>query len=279
MHADARARRDAFLGKIGSRAVIMGILNVTPDSFSDGGRFLTRDAALAQAKSMAVAGCDIIDVGGESTRPGAVGVPEAEELARVEPILADLAQALDVPVSIDTYKAPVARRAAELGAVVINDVWGLQKDPEMAAAVAETETAVVIMHNRSEKDAAVDILADMRRFFDRSLALAQGAGIPAERMILDPGIGFGKTSRQNLEAVARISELRDYGLPVLIGVSRKSFLGSLLDAGIEGRLIGTIAANLAAAASGAAIFRVHDVAEHVAAFKVFDTIRGAARAR
>jgi dihydropteroate synthase len=278
MDADARARRDAFLGKIGSRAVIMGILNVTPDSFSDGGRFLARDAALVQARSMAAAGCDIIDVGGESTRPGAAPVPEAEELARIEPILADLAQALDIPVSIDTYKASVARRAAELGAVVINDVWGLQKDPEMAAAVAETETALVMMHNRSEKDAAVDILADIRQFFDRSLTLAQSAGIPAERMILDPGIGFGKTSRQNLEAVARISELRDYGLPVLVGVSRKSFLGSLLDAGIEGRLIGTIAANLAAAVSGAAIFRVHDVAEHVAAFKVFDTIRAAARA-
>ena len=154
-------------------------------------------------------------------------------------------------------------------------MWGLQYDSGMADTVAETETAVVIMHNRAQKDAAIDILADIRRFFDRSLALAQAAGIPRARIILDPGVGFGKTSRQNVEAVARIGELRDYRLPVLIGVSRKSFLGSLVEVGVEGRLIATLAANLAAAASGAAIFRVHDVAEHVAAFKVFDTIRGA----
>jgi dihydropteroate synthase len=275
MRADARARRDAFLGKIGSRAIVMGILNLTPDSFSDGGRFQNLDAALAQAKKMVFDGCDIVDVGGESTRPGAKPVPEAEELSRVEPILAGLARALDAPLSIDTYKAAVARRAAQLGAVLINDVWGLQHDPGMADAVAETETVVVIMHNRTERDAAIDILADIRRFFDRSLTLAQAAGIPRERIILDPGVGFGKTSRQNVEAVARIGELRDYSLPVLVGVSRKSFLGSLVDVGVEARLVATLAANLAAAASGAAIFRVHDVAEHVAAFKVFDTIRGA----
>jgi dihydropteroate synthase len=145
----------------------------------------------------------------------------------------------------------------------------------MAETVAAAGTAVVVMHNRLEKDADVDILSDIRRFFDRSLALAETAGIARERIILDPGVGFGKTSRQNLEAVAGIGELRDYGLPVLIGVSRKSFLGSLLEVGTEGRLIATIAANLAAAAGGAAIFRVHDVAEHVAALKVFETIRGA----
>src|SRR5713226_4833343 len=217
MQNDARAKRDAFLGKIGSRAIIMGILNLTPDSFSDGGRFQSLDAALAQAKKMVAEGCDIVDVGGESTRPGATPVPEAEELRRVEPILAELARGLDAPLSIDTYKAAVARRAAELGAILINDVWGLQHDPGMADAVAETETAVVIMHNRSRRDAAIDILSDIRRFFDRSLA--QAAGIPRERIILDPGVGFGKTSRQNVEALARIGELRDYRLPVLIGVS------------------------------------------------------------
>ena len=265
MQKDLRAKRDAFLAKIGSRAIIMGILNLTPDSFSDGGRFQNLDTALAQAKKMVAEGCDIVDVGGESTRPGATPVLEAEELARV----------LDAPLSIDTYKAPVARRAADLGAILINDVWGLQHDAGMADAVAETETAVVIMHNRPQRDAAIDILSDIRRFFDRSLTLAEAAGIPRGRIILDPGVGFGKTSRQNVEAVARIGELRDYGLPVLIGVSRKSFLGSLIEVGVEGRLIATVAANLAAAASGAAIFRVHDVAEHVAALKVFDTIRGA----
>jgi dihydropteroate synthase len=275
MQKDARARRDAFLGKIGSRAVIMGILNLTPDSFSDGGRFHSLDTALTQVKKMVADGCDIVDVGGESTRPGATPVAEAEELARIEPILGELARVLDAPLSIDTYKAAVARRAAELGAILINDVWGLQHDPGMADAVAETETAVVVMHNRVQRDVGIDILSDIRRFFDRSLGLADAAGIPRERIILDPGVGFGKTSRQNVEAVARIDELRDYGLPVLIGVSRKSFLGSLVDVGIEDRLIATVAANLAAAASGAVIFRVHDVAEHVAAFKVFDTIRNA----
>jgi dihydropteroate synthase len=277
MHEDARVKRDAFLGKIGSRAIIMGILNLTPDSFSDGGRFQSFDTALAQAKKMVADGCDIVDVGGESTRPGATPVEEAEELARVEPILPELARVIEAPLSVDTYKAAVARRAAELGAIVINDVWGLQHDPGMADAVAETETAVVIMHNRAQRDAAIDILSDIRRFFDRSLALADAAGIPRTRIILDPGVGFGKTSRQNVEAVARVHELHDYGLPVLIGVSRKSFLGSLVEVGVEERLIATIAANLAAAASGAAIFRVHDVAEHVAAFKVFDTISGASR--
>jgi dihydropteroate synthase len=184
-------------------------------------------------------------------------------------------RAIDAPLSIDTYKAAVARRAAEIGAILVNDVWGLQHDPGMADAVAETETAVVIMHNRAQRDAAIDILADIRRFFDRSLALADAASIPRNRIILDPGVGFGKTSRQNVEAVARIGELRDYGLPVLIGVSRKSFLGSLVEVGVEERLVATLAANLAAAASGAAIFRVHDVAEHVAALKVFGTIRAA----
>jgi dihydropteroate synthase len=279
MQPNARARRDALLGKIGSRPVIMGILNLTPDSFSDGGRFQAPGAALTHARNMVAEGCDIVDVGGESTRPGAVPVEAAEELRRVEPILTELARALDVPLSIDTYKAAVARRAAALGAILINDVWGLQHDPGMADAVAETQTAVVIMHNRERRDAAIDIVADIRRFFDRSLALAKAAGIPRERIILDPGVGFGKTSRQNVDAVARIGELRDYGLPVLIGVSRKSFLGSLVEVGVEQRLIATLAANLAAAVAGAAIFRVHDVAEHVAAFKVFEAIRAASTSR
>ena len=276
MREDLRAKRDALLKTIGTRPVIMGILNLTPDSFSDGGRFQTAESAVAQARKMVADGCDIIDVGGESTRPGATPVSETEELARVEPIFSELARAIDAPLSIDTYKASVARRAAELGAVLINDVWGLQHDPGMADAVGETETAAVIMHNRTERDPALDILSDIRRFFDRSLSLAEAAGIPSQRLILDPGVGFGKTSRQNVEAVARICELRDYGLPVLIGVSRKSFLGSLVQLGVDERLIATIAANLAAAAAGAAVFRVHDVAEHVAALKVFDTIRGAA---
>jgi dihydropteroate synthase len=274
MRAQARAKRDAFLLKLKSRPAVMGILNLTPDSFSDGGRFQAFDAAIAHAKSMVVAGCDIVDIGGESTRPSATQVSEAEELARVGDALRALADLLDVPLSIDTSKAAVAARAIETGAAVINDVWGLQKDPDMAAVVAETEAALIVMHNREEKDERVDILADIRRFFDHSLALAAKAGIPEEVIILDPGIGFGKTSRQNVEAVARIPDLKEYGLPILVGASRKAFLGSLTGDGIEATLIGTVAANLVAAAAGASIFRVHDVAEHVAALRIFHSMHG-----
>ena len=274
MRAEARAKRDAFLNKLKSRPAVMGILNLTPDSFSDGGRFQNPDAAIAHAKSMVVAGCDIVDIGGELTRPSASPVSEAEELARVEQVLTALTGLLDVPVSIDTSKAAVAVRAVEIGAAVVNDVWGLQKDPGMPDAVAQAEAAVIIMHNRTEKDERADILADMRRFFDRSLALAAKAGIPKDVIILDPGIGFGKTSRQNVEAVARIPDLKDYGLPILVGASRKAFLGSLTGDGIEATLIGTVAANLVAAAAGASIFRVHDVAEHVAALRIFHSMHG-----
>jgi dihydropteroate synthase len=272
MRDELRARRDAFLHKIKSRPVFMGILNLTPDSFSDGGQFQTVDAAVAHAKVMVGEGCDIVDVGGESTRPEAIAVPETEELARVEPILTALARVLDVPLSIDTYKAAVAARAVEIGAAVINDVWGLQKDPKMAEVVAEKEAAVVITHNRAERDATVDIFADMRRFFDRSLALAAAAGIRDEAIILDPGVGFGKTARQNVEVVTRIPDLKDYGFPILVGVSRKTFLGSLTGDGVEGTLIGTVAVNLMAAMGGASIFRVHDVAEHVTALRVFHAL-------
>ncbi|MEA2958532.1 MAG: dihydropteroate synthase [Alphaproteobacteria bacterium] len=274
MRAEVRAKRDAFLLKLKARPAVMGILNLTPDSFSDGGRFQAFDAAIAHAKSMVVAGCDIVDIGGESTRPAATPVTEAEELARVGDVLRALTDLLDVPLSIDTSKAAVAARAIEMGAAVINDVWGLQKDPDMAAVAAETEVALIIMHNRKEKDERVDIFADIRRFFDRSLALAAKAGIPEEVIILDPGIGFGKTSRQNVEAVARIPDLKDYGLPILVGASRKAFLGSLTGDGIEATLIGTVAANLVAAAAGASIFRVHDVAEHVAALRIFHSMHG-----
>lgn len=276
MRAELRAKRDAFLSTIGSRPVVMGILNLTPDSFSDGGRFHTFDAAIAHAKTMVAQGCDIVDIGGESTRPAATPVPEADEFGRIEPILMELARVLDAPLSIDTYKSAVAARAVEIGAILVNDVWGLQKDPRMADVVAETEAAVVIMHNRAERDETVDIFADIRRFFDRSLALAARAGIPRECLILDPGVGFGKTARQNVEALARIPDLKEYGLPILVGASRKTFLGSLTGDGIEGTLAGTLAVSLAAAAGGALLFRIHDVAEHVAALRVFQTIRNSA---
>ena len=274
MRADQRARRDAFLSRIGTRPLVMGVLNVTPDSFSDGGLFQPADAAVAHAGKMLSEGADIIDVGAESTRPGAVAVCETDELARLEPVVMALAER-GMTLSIDTYKAGAAARAVELGAILINDVWGMQRDPAMAETVAASEAAVVIMHNREEKDRALDIVADMRRFFDRSLALAARAQVPDERIILDPGIGFAKTTQQNIEAVRRLGELRDYGRPILVGVSRKKFLGRWTGNGAEGELAGTIAACLAAAAAGASLFRVHDVAEHVAALQVFHAIHGA----
>ena len=276
MRADQRARRDGFLKLIGVHPVVMGILNVTPDSFSDGGRFLAAETAVAHAKSMAAQGCAIVDIGGESTRPGATPVTEAEELARIGAVVAELAHALPVPLSVDTYKAAVAARAVELGAVMVNDVWGLQRDPAMADAVAVAEAAVVIMHNRGEKSEALDVVAELRRFFDHSLSLAMRSGIPDRHIVLDPGIGFGKTARQNIEAIARLDELEDYGLPIMVGVSRKALFGSLMPEGLrrgtEAGPVGTVAVSLAAAA-GASIFRVHDVADHVAALAVFDALR------
>jgi dihydropteroate synthase len=250
----------------------MGILNVTPDSFSDGGRFTSRDRAVEQAKKLIADGADIVDVGAESTRPGHTPITAEDEWARLAPLLEPLLEAVDAPFSIDTYKAATARRATEMGVVVVNDVWGLQHDAAMAGTVAEAGAALVVMHNRTETDPAIDILADLRRFFDHSLSLAQRAGIPSERIILDPGIGFGKTKQQNLAALAATTELQDYGLPILIGISRKSIFGALLGATVDGRLIGTIAANLVTAMYGARLFRVHDPAEHRAAFTVLDAI-------
>jgi dihydropteroate synthase len=276
LHADQgtsfEEKRDAFLAAARSRKTIMGILNVTPDSFSDGGRFNSPQRALEQANKLVVDGADIVDVGAESTRPGHTPISAEDEWARLEPLLKVLLDDVDAPFSIDTYKAATARRATELGIVVVNDVWGLQHDPAMADTVAEAGAAVVVMHNRAETDPAVDIVADLRRFFDRSLDLARRAGIPSERVMLDPGIGFGKTKEQNLAALAATTEFLDYGLPILIGISRKSIFGALLGATVEGRLIGTIAANLITAMYGATIFRVHDPAEHRAAFKVLDAI-------
>jgi dihydropteroate synthase len=274
MRAAQRAKRDAFLDKIGIRPVVMGILNVTPDSFSDGRRFIAADAALSHATQMWEEGADIVDIGGESTRPGALPVTEAEEFARIQFILAELGSR-EIPISIDTYKANIAVRALDLGAVVVNDVWGLQKDPAMADAVAAAGAAVVIMHNRAEKDSTIDIIADIRRFFTHSLTLADKAGIPRTRIVLDPGIAFGKTARQNVEVIVRLRELMDFDCPILIGVSRKAFLGSSTEGAIESTPIGTIAASLAACAAGASLFRVHDVAEHVAALKVFHAVWGA----
>ena len=276
MNADRRARhRDTFLSALKSSPQLMGILNVTPNSFSDGGRHFDPAAAVARAKAMVAEGAAIIDVGGESTRPGHVPVSEDEELKRVAPALEALA-GLDAPISIDTSKAAVAREAARLGACVINDVWGMQRDPDMPDAVAETGSAVVIMHNRQQADEAIDILDDVERFFERSLNLAAGAGVPFGRILLDPGVGFGKTRRQNHACIWNLDRFRRLGAPILVGLSRKSFIGGIIDAEVDRRLPGTLAADTIALMRGASVLRVHDVAENRAALAVFMALTGAA---
>jgi dihydropteroate synthase len=250
------------------------VLNLTPDSFSDGGKFVDPQRAIAHARQMIADGADIIDIGAESTRPygGAVRVSAEEERRRLEPVLAAVC-ALGTPVSIDTMKAEVARWALTQGAAMINDVWGLQRDPDMAAVVAERQTPVVIMHNRDEADPAIDIMADIEAFFTRSLALASQASIARGRIVLDPGIGFGKTPAQSIEAIARLDRLDRFALPLLVGASRKRFIDTISPAPPDRRLGGSIAAHVLAVLGGAAIIRAHDVAETVQALKVVGAIR------
>ena len=259
------------------RPIVMGVLNVTPDSFSDGGRFFDPDEAVAQARRMIDDGADIIDIGAESTRPygGAVRVSADEERGRLEPVLAAVC-ALGAPVSIDSMKAEVARWALDRGAAMVNDVWGLQRDPALAALVAERGTPIVVMHNRDAADPAIDIMADIETFFTRSLDIAARAGVARERIVLDPGIGFGKVAAQSMEAIARLGRLRAFGLPLLVGASRKRFIDKISPAPPDRRLGGSIAAHLLAVLNGAAIIRAHDVAETVQALKVATAIRGEA---
>ena len=260
--------RERYLSLIGTRPVIMGIVNVTPDSFSDGGLFAAPEAALEQAKKLVASGADIVDVGAESTRPGHTPVSADDEWTRLAPLLERLVAHCGAPVSIDTYKAETARRALAAGVCVVNDVWGLQRDPEMASVIAEAGAAAVVMHNRDGVDAALDIVDDMKRFFSKSLDIAQRAGVPERHIALDPGIGFGKSREQNYAALRAVPELLRLGFPLLIGVSRKSIFRDLPDGDAPGRLTGTLAANLLAAQAGAQIFRVHDAAEHKAVFAV-----------
>lgn len=262
MTRDIAGDRESFLASLKQRPAIMGILNVTPDSFSDGGRFDTLETALKQAGRMVAEGADVLDIGGESTRPGAAPVGEEAELARVLPVIKALAETSPVPLSIDTYKASVARAAVAAGAAIINDVWGLQKDPGMPDAVVETGAAVIIMYNRAVAEPDLDVMADMRAFLDRSLDLAERAGVKRDRILLDPGVGFGKTWEQSVQVLREQEALQEYGLPVLIGLSRKSYIGQLLDAPVGERLVGTIASNTISLMKGAAVIRVHDVAEH-----------------
>ena len=258
------------------RPLVMGVLNVTPDSFSDGGRFLDPAAAIAQAERLAAEGADILDIGAESSRPygNAVAVPLDEERARLAPIL-PVVVGLGIPVSIDSMKAAVVAWALETGAAIVNDVWGLQRDPDMARVVAEHDAPVIVMHNRDAADPKIDIVADVTAFFERSLAIAARAGIARERIVLDPGIGFGKTPEQSLTCIARLDAWRGFGLPLLVGASRKRFIHSVVPSEPAERLGGSLAAHLLAVENGAAIIRVHDVAPTVQALAVAAAIRRA----
>jgi dihydropteroate synthase len=251
------------------RPAVMGVLNVTPDSFSDGGRFLEPSIAIEQAQRMVAAGADVLDIGAESTRPygGAVPVPVEEEIRRLAPVL-PRAVGLGIPVSIDTMKAKVAAWALASGAAIVNDVWGLQRDGDLARVVAEHGVPVIIMHNREAADPSIDIMADIAAFFSRSLDIAVRAGIARENIVLDPGIGFGKTAEQSVTAVARLAELKSFGLPLLVGASRKRFIDKVSPASPDQRLGGSIAAHVLAAADGAAIIRAHDVPETVQALRI-----------
>jgi dihydropteroate synthase len=254
----------------------MGVLNVTPDSFSDGGRFLLPDSAVAQAKKLVAEGADILDIGAESTRPygGNVPVSADEEMARLAPVFRQVVE-LGIPVSIDTTKAGVAAWAVAAGAALVNDVWGLQRDPDLAAVVAEHRVPIIIMHNRDKADAAIDIMADIEAFFRRSLDIAARAGIVRDLIVLDPGIGFGKTPEQSMAAIAQLERLKRFGLPLLVGASRKRFISSVVPSQPDQRLAGSLAAHLLAVENGAAIVRVHDVAETVQALRVAAAIRSA----
>ena len=252
---------------------VMGVLNVTPDSFSDGGEFIAPEFALQRARAMIEAGVDIIDIGAESTRPytGAKAVTAADELARLKPVLAAVV-ALGVPVSIDSMKAEVVAFALDQGVAIAHAVWGLQRAPGMAPLIAAHGVPVIVMHNRDSADSAIDIIADMKAFFLRSLDIAAKAGIARNRIVLDPGIGFGKTAEQSMTALARLHEFDMFGLPVLVGASRKRFIASVSPSEPKERLAGSIAAHLIAAQKGAKIIRTHDVAETLQALRVANAI-------
>ena len=234
------------------RPAVMGILNVTPDSFSDGGQFLDANVAIDHARRMAAEGADILDIGAESTRPygGAKPVSPEDELARLKPVLGEVVR-LGLPVSIDTIKAKVAAWALERSAAIMNDVWGLQRDPDMARVAAEHGVPVIVMHNRDVVDASLDIMADAQAFFARSLDIAAQAGIARDRIVLDPGIGFGKTPEQSIAMIARLGELRALGQPLLMGLSRKRFIDSVSPSKPDQRIGGSIAGNVMAVLGGA----------------------------
>ncbi len=264
---------------LSARTHIMGVLNVTPDSFSDGGKFFKSDEAVAQGMRMAEEGADIIDVGGESTRPGSDPIPPEEELSRVIPVISSLVKRTDVPISIDTYKAEVAKRALDAGAEMINDISALRFDPQMRKIVSQYRVPVVLMHMKGTPKSMQrnpsyrDVVGEITQYLKESIMLAQDSGIEKEKIIVDPGIGFGKRLKDNLNILKNLREFSILGCPILIGCSRKSFIGRTLDLQTEERLEGSLAALVVAVMNGASIVRVHDVKESRRAAAIADAIR------
>ena len=256
--------------KLGERTLVMGILNLTPDSFSDGGKFIDIEDAIRQAERLVKEGADILDIGAESTRPGHQEVDTEEEWKRLEPVLKALA-GIPVPISIDTYKAKVASKALQAGANIINDIWGLQRDPEMARVVGDYGAPVVVMHNQNGTQYH-HLMGDIFAFLRKSIELAENHGLAGDQIIIDPGIGFGKTNEQNLEVLSRLQEFKTLGKPILLGTSRKSTIGKTLDLPVEERLEGTIATSVLGVAAGVDIIRVHDVQANRRAIQMSDAI-------
>jgi len=265
----------------GNRPLVMGIVNVTPDSFSDGGMYLSSEKAIEHARKLVEEGADIIDIGGESSRPGAVSITDEEEIERVQPVLEGLIPSIAVPISIDTRKAKVAKMACELGATIINDISGLQEGPEIAEVAARFETHLVLMHMRGTPATMqvgiqyTDLIGEISSFLATAAELAMSAGVDKEKIIIDPGIGFGKTVEHNFTLIKKLDLLAKLGYPILIGVSRKSFIGKSLDLPVDERLEGSLAAAIYAAIKGAAIIRVHDVLSTVRALKILELIERA----
>ncbi len=255
----------------GERTYIMGILNVTPDSFSDGGTHNTLETALAHAEKMVAEGADLLDVGGESTRPGHVQIGDEEEIRRVVPVIRELKKHFDVPVSIDTYKSTVAEAALEAGADLLNDIWGFRYDERMAELAADYDVAVCLMHNR-ENTEYENFMAEVIEDLELSLSLARKYGVKDEKIMLDPGVGFGKTLEQNLDVMNHLEDIVNMGYPVLLGTSRKSMIGLTLDLPVTEREEGTLATSVIGAMKGCEYVRVHDVEKNVRALKMTDAI-------
>ncbi len=255
------------------KCYIMGILNVTPDSFSDGGKWDSLDKALAHTEEMIRQGADIIDVGGESTRPGHVQITDQEEIDRVTPVIEAVRGRFDVPISVDTYKSKVAKAAIAAGADLVNDIWGLKYDPDMAKTIADAKVACCLMHNRKKAEYA-DFMKDFLTDLGESVKIAEDAGIAEDKIILDPGVGFGKTYEMNLEVIREISQMHQYGYPILLGTSNKSVIGNALDLPTGERLEGTLATTVIGVMNHCGFIRVHQIQENKRAIQMTEAIMG-----